>query len=98
MASTDWHPADITAALHKRGVSMHGLSLDAGYSPWTLRDALRRPYPKAEAIIAEAIGVPPQSIWPSRYDEQGRHRGGSATRVKPSTPAAPRHPRSRRAA
>lgn len=30
-------------------------------------NALARPWPKGEMIIAETIGVDPKEIWPSRY-------------------------------
>lgn len=63
----DWHRVDIVAALHKRGLSVRGLSVEAGLSPSTLKNALARSYPKGERIIAEAIGLTPQQIWPSRY-------------------------------
>lgn len=65
--SHDWHPADVIAELHKRGWSLRTLGRAHGYSPHSLRLALRHPWPKAERIIAKAIGVPPQEIWPSRY-------------------------------
>lgn len=80
-ARDDWHPADIVAALHKKGVSLRQLALDHGYvSGSTLSGAMVRPYPKAEAIIAKAIGVKPEDIWPSRYGEGGRrpYRGWAA--------------------
>lgn len=39
-----------------------------GYAaPTTLTNALARPWPKGERIIAQAIGVSPAEIWPSRY-------------------------------
>ncbi|EOZ4638883.1 helix-turn-helix domain-containing protein [Enterobacter cloacae] len=63
----DWHRIDIVAALHKRGVSIRQLSIQAGLKPDTLKNALARPYPKGERIIADAIGMDPDSIWPSRY-------------------------------
>lgn len=63
----DWHQADIIAELKKKGTSMSALSEAKGYSRHTLRNAIHRPYPKAERIIAEAIGVTPEDIWPSRY-------------------------------
>ena len=72
---TDWHPADIVAALRKKGWSLRRLSLSHGYSSGMVRQAILRPYPKAERIIAEAIGVPPWVIWPSRYDGN-THKGG----------------------
>ncbi len=63
----DWHRIDIVAALHKRGVSIRKLSVRSGMKPDTLKNALSRSWPKAERIIADAIGVAPEQIWPSRY-------------------------------
>ena len=68
----DWHPADIIAALRKAGWSLRRLSGNLGYSPHYLHNALVKPYPKAEAYIAEALGLHPQQIWPSRYTADGR--------------------------
>lgn len=65
--SKDWHQADIVAELKKRGTNMSALSQANGYTRNNLRNALYRPYPKAERIIAGAIGVSPADIWPSRY-------------------------------
>lgn len=64
---SDWHRADIVAALKKRGLSVRQLSRDAGLGENTLANALRSPWPKGERIIAEAIGMTPQKLWPSRY-------------------------------
>lgn len=64
----DWHRADIKAALEKAGWSLSRLSKHHGYaSRNTLKNALDKPWPKAERLIAEAIGIPPEEIWPSRY-------------------------------
>ncbi|WP_275555620.1 helix-turn-helix transcriptional regulator [Mixta sp. Marseille-Q2659] len=63
----DWHAADIIAALHKKGTSLAALSRQAGLSSSTLANALNRPWPKGEWLIAEAIAVHPAEIWPSRY-------------------------------
>lgn len=63
----DWHPADIVAAVKKAGTNLSALSEKHGYSRNNLRNALYRKYPLAEKIIAEAIGVAPAEIWPSRY-------------------------------
>ena len=69
----DWHPADIKAALAKASWSLNQLGIEHGYTRMsTLADALHRPYPKAERIIAKALGVKPQEIWPSRYDAAGK--------------------------
>lgn len=67
----DWHKADIVAAVHKAGWTLKGLSLHHGYSNKnSLSCALQRKWPKAERLIAEAIGIEPQAIWPSRYQEK----------------------------
>ncbi|MFK9854714.1 helix-turn-helix domain-containing protein [Klebsiella pneumoniae] len=72
MAKKDWHPADIVAALHKRGTSLARLSREAGLASSTLSNTLTRPWPKGEKLIADAMGISPEIIWPSRYfDEVG---------------------------
>lgn len=63
----DWHRADIVAALHKRGWSIASLAREHGLSPSTLRSALDKAYPKSERIIAKAIGIEPEVIWPDRF-------------------------------
>ncbi|PPZ23711.1 DNA-binding protein, partial [Escherichia coli] len=60
----DWHPADIRAALSKKGTNLRQISRKAGLAPDTLRNALVRPWPKGERLIAQVIGVDPASIWP----------------------------------
>ena len=68
----DWHPADIKAALHKRGITLSALAKAHGLSSsTTLSAALTRSYPLNEKRIADAIGVHPSEIWPSRYNEDG---------------------------
>lgn len=72
-AFADWHPADIVAAVRKAGTSLSRLSLQHGYEhKQTLQKVLRKPWPKGERVVAAAIGLRPQAIWPSRYDEAGR--------------------------
>ncbi|WKV51499.1 helix-turn-helix domain-containing protein [Dickeya fangzhongdai] len=73
MVKIDWHSADIIARLHKRGTTLAAVSRAAGLNSSTLGNALIRPWPKGELLIAEALGVPAYEIWPSRYfDEQGQ--------------------------
>ncbi|QOL13527.1 helix-turn-helix domain-containing protein [Dickeya dianthicola] len=64
---SDWHPADIIAALRKKGTSLSAVSREAGLSSNTLANALYRPWPKGEWLIANALGINPEGIWPSRY-------------------------------
>jgi Ner family transcriptional regulator len=68
----DWHPADVLAALKKRGHSLAGLSVANGYHPTAAGKALKQPWPAVEQIIAAALALTPQEIWPTRYDDLGR--------------------------
>lgn len=69
----DMHPADIVAAIKKRQTSLAELSRKVGLSSGTLANALKRPWPKGEFIIAAALGMHPSEIWPSRYyDKRGQ--------------------------
>ena len=74
LAPADWHPADVLAALKKRGQSLAGLSVANGYHPTAAGKALKQSRPAMEAIVAAALEVAPQEIWPSRYDSSGRPR------------------------
>lgn len=74
MTKQNWHPADIIAALHKRGTSLAALSREAGLASSTLANALTRPWPKGEWLIATALNVHPATIWPTRYSGQEEYR------------------------
>lgn len=67
MMGSDWHSADIIAALKKRGTTLSAVSRKAGLASTTLTNALVRHWPKGERLIAEALDVTPEKIWPSRY-------------------------------
>lgn len=67
MMQQNWHPADIIAALKKRGTSLSALSRQAGLASSTLTNALTRRCPNGERLIAEALGIAPEQIWPARY-------------------------------
>lgn len=77
---SDMNRYDLLAEIRKRGGSLRQLSLAHGYTPDALRNALTRPWPKAEAIIAGYLGRTPQDIWPSRYHADGRPRSGRGER------------------
>ncbi|MCJ4393553.1 helix-turn-helix domain-containing protein [Klebsiella pneumoniae] len=74
MENNDWHPADIIAGLRKKGTSLAAVSRSAGLSSSTLANALLRPWPKGEKLIADALSISPEIIWPSRYyfDSEGK--------------------------
>jgi len=65
--SSDWHRADIIAALHKSGTTVVGLSRASGLSPSSLSNVFYRSWPRGERIIAAYLNVPLSDIWPSRY-------------------------------
>lgn len=74
-AKTDMHQADIIAAFRKRNTTLAAVSRSYGLSSGTLANALKRPWPKGEFIIAGYLGMHPSDIWPSRYfDAKGQLR------------------------
>ncbi|RRZ89364.1 helix-turn-helix transcriptional regulator [Erwinia sp. 198] len=72
MNKNDMHPADIIALLKKRGTNLSAVSREAGLAASTLANALRRPWPKGERLIAKAVEMSPEDIWPSRYKSRNR--------------------------
>jgi Ner family transcriptional regulator len=74
---TDWHAADVKAALQKRGISLRALAREHDYSH--IQRVLVSPWWAAEQLVAKALGVPAATIWPSRY-VVARNRGKSMTR------------------
>lgn len=63
----DWHREEIICAVRMTGSTLTSLSRDHGLADGTLANALNRPWPKGELIIAAAIGVDAENIWPSRF-------------------------------
>lgn len=71
----DWHPADIKAALNKKNMTLAGLARAYGLTGSTsLSSTFTRSYPLNEQRIADAIGVHPMVIWPSRYNQDGTRK------------------------
>lgn len=71
----DWHPADILAALRKAGYTLSKLAFEHGLKDSSgLSVAMVRSFPKGEQRIADALGVHPKVIWPSRYNEDGTRK------------------------
>ena len=69
----NWHRQDILAAIRKCKGSLAALSVEHGLASGTLANALVKPWPKGELIIALALGTTPQEIWPERYfDDRGQ--------------------------
>ena len=58
---------EIRGELMKRGKTFAQLGIENGLAKTTVHNALDKPYPKGEQIIADALGLKPADIWPSRY-------------------------------
>jgi Ner family transcriptional regulator len=69
-----WHPEDIKAAVRKKDTNLARLSLAGGLPEHACRAAFRNPYPAAERLIADLLGVHPMAIWPDRYTPSGETR------------------------
>ena len=68
----DWHPADIVAALHKRGYTLRDIAREERLcDSSTLSKAMVTSYPAAERRLAKYAGVPVQVMFPTRYAEDG---------------------------
>jgi len=91
-AQKDWHPARVKMELHIRGITLAGLAQAHGLtSSSTLSAALTRSYPANEKRIADAIGVHPKDIWPSRYNDDGSRKPQGFRAVQCNAAGIPRN-------
>lgn len=75
----DWSSSYIEHRLKDAGWNYAKLARHHDYaSRSTFRNAVMRPWPKGERLLAEAIGVPPELIWPSRYECNATGTGSNA--------------------
>lgn len=70
--STGWHPADIVAAIHKKGTTLTALARKHGKADSTLRSALCKPARPSNRIIANFLATPLHVLWPAWFDRRGR--------------------------
>lgn len=61
----DWHPADVVAALRKRGTSLRKVGIAHGYKQ--IQNVLTRPWWIVEQLVADELQLDPDQIWPTRY-------------------------------
>lgn len=63
------HPADITAALKKLGVSQADIARECGVERQAVSSVIngRGRSKRVEASIASVLGVPLERLWPDRY-------------------------------
>ena len=86
----DWHPAFIVYQLRLKGLSFRRLARLNGYAQGSATLVTRIAWPKMQRLVANAIGVQPQEIWPSRYNPDGTPKRGLHSR-KGSTSGGPRN-------
>ena len=60
--------------LRLQGQSLASLARDVGVDRTAPYQALRRPYPKMERAIADAVGMPVHELFPDRYDAKTGER------------------------
>jgi Ner family transcriptional regulator len=75
-AEGDWSSHYILYRLHEKGMSYERLSRLNGYYKTAAALINHKTWPKMQSIVAKAIGVAPQEIWPSRYNEDGTPKRG----------------------
>ncbi|EAS1751538.1 transcriptional regulator [Salmonella enterica] len=70
----DWSRDAIYTALKNKGADLADLERIHDLKPGTMRNVFYRACPAYEQAIAQAIGVEPAVIWPSRYQpKSSRH-------------------------
>lgn len=69
--SSDWLWDEVLAALHSEGLTLHALAKKHQVHVQAISCAAHKPSATTEGRIAEALGVLPQQIWPSRYNPDG---------------------------
>ncbi|MXP49731.1 DNA-binding protein [Pantoea sp. Eser] len=74
---SDWHSEDVIRELHKRGLSLAELSRRNGYAAGSLKSVLRTKCRSYQEIVAAALEVAPEDIWPSRYQTKSYMRKAS---------------------
>lgn len=73
--ASNWTKQAIIFALREKGITAAELARQNALSRFTIYGGMERPAPKVQAIIADALGVPRQAIWPQFYDQQGNRIG-----------------------
>ncbi len=77
-----WDRHSIRAELNRRGYTLTGLALDHGLYESACRQALDGRSLAGAQVIAKALGLTVQELWPDRYL---RRRAHTATPATPAT-------------
>ena len=71
MEKQDLTISEIKEHLKKKGLTLYSVSKSANLNQSACYIATRTPHYRGEVAIINALGLPPQEIWPSRYDNVG---------------------------
>lgn len=69
---TDMHPADVRAAINKKGLTLSAVALDANLPEYACRHALQGKHKRGEIAIARVLATTPEALWPSRFSKPRR--------------------------
>lgn len=72
MAKTqNWDAPGILAAVKRKQKTLTALAEGAGLNASACRTSLTRPFPAADKVISDFLGVPLHELWPDRYEKDG---------------------------
>jgi Ner family transcriptional regulator len=67
----DMAPEKVKELIIASGITLSELGIQNGFSHAAVSVTLRKRSPYVQEVIGRQIGMRPQDIWPSRYDENG---------------------------
>ena len=67
-------PLKIRHLVEDRGTSLAALARSNGMSDAAIRYALKYPARRAEEVLSTFLELPPNVLFPDRYDKRGRRR------------------------
>ncbi|MGB0747142.1 MAG: helix-turn-helix domain-containing protein [Magnetospiraceae bacterium] len=88
---SDWRWWRVLGELRERGLDITTLAERHGYSKFALFRVKLDPYHEPQTIIAQALGLTPQEIWPSRYHRDGSPVSPTLWKLKHSNRAPSGH-------
>lgn len=72
--SVNWTRQEVLFALRRAGTTAAAVAEANGLAATSIYNAIERPYPRVHDLIAGAIGVPRETIWPAFYLHGGVRR------------------------
>ena len=67
----DLSPLEVKQLILDTGITLSQLGIQSGFSHAAVSIVLKKRQPFVQAAVAKHLGMRPQDIWPSRYDENG---------------------------